>query len=141
MLALAALQAVGAPLHRNYVYAKLLRDGKAPTWADFARDLDLDRSGAEAALQKLAADHDVVLLPSTSGAASQSYILMSHPFSNLPTAHFAEHDRDAEVHLEQRPQPRAPLGARRLVRVEHDAGAWVRVDGCLGSTNQSGVRV
>ena len=40
-----------------------MRDGSAPTWADFARAFDLDRSGVEAALDKLAADHDVVLSP------------------------------------------------------------------------------
>ena len=95
MFALTMLEAFGAPLHRNYVYARFIRDGMAPTWADFTSDLDLNRGDAEAALRKLAADHDVVLLPSATGQASQNYILMAHPFSNLPTAHVAEHDRDA----------------------------------------------
>ena len=87
--------ASGAPLHRNYVYARILRDGSAPTWADFTRDLGLSRSETESALNKLAADHDVVLLPTATGGASRSYLLMAHPFSNLPTAHSATHDRDA----------------------------------------------
>ena len=83
-----------APLHRNYIYAHFLRDGSAPTWADLARTFGLDRAETDAALEQLAADHDVVLLPHASGVPSKNYILMSHPFSNLPTAHTASHDQD-----------------------------------------------
>lgn len=86
-----------ASVHRNYVYAHLLRDGSAPTWADLARDFGLDRRETEEALDQLAADHDVVLLPTATGAPSRSYILMAHPFSNLPTAHHADHDRDSVI--------------------------------------------
>ena len=96
LLCSAALLVTGAPLHRNYVYARFLRDGVAPSWVDFIQDgLTTYRAETEAALEQLAADHDVVLLPSATGASSKSYILMAHPFSNLPTAHVADHDRDA----------------------------------------------
>ena len=87
-------RASGAPLHRNFVYAHFLRDGSAPTWADFARAFGLDRAETDAALEQLASDHDVVLLPHATGAPSKNYILMSHPFSNLPTCHYASHDPD-----------------------------------------------
>ena len=95
MLLCSALVA-GAPLHRNYVYARFLRDSSAPSWADFIHDgLTSDRTETEAALGQLAKDHDVVLLPTATGDTSFSYILMAHPFSNLPTTHVADHDRDA----------------------------------------------
>ena len=90
-----AAWAAAAPSHRNYVYSHLLRDGTAPNWSDFARDFGLSRAGTDAALAQLAADHDVVLLPHVSGTPSRNYILMAHPFSNLPTCHTAAHDRDA----------------------------------------------
>ena len=83
---LSLIASYGAPLHRNYLYARILRDGSAPTWADVASDLGLSRPETEAALDKLAADHDAVLLPTATGSVSRSYILMAHPFSNLPTA-------------------------------------------------------
>ena len=86
---------MAAPLHRNYIYAHFLRDGRAPTWADFARDFGLDRAGTDAAFERLASDHDVVLLPHISGVSSKNYLLMAHPFSNLPTCHTADHDRSA----------------------------------------------
>lgn len=94
VLLLLAASAAAAPLHRNYVYSHFLRDGSAPTWADFARDFGMSRSETDAALEQLADDHDVVLLPHISGGSSRNYILMAHPFSNLPTCHTASHDRD-----------------------------------------------
>ena len=48
-------------------------------------------------LDQLADDHDVVLLPHANGERSTSYLLMAHPFSNLPTCHRASHDPDAVV--------------------------------------------
>lgn len=95
MSAAVLLLATGAPVYRNYVYAAIMRTGAAPTWADLSRDFMLDRGEVAAVLDGLAAAHDVVLLPGASGAASRSYILMAHPFSNLPTAHRAIHDRQA----------------------------------------------
>ena len=90
--------AAAAPLARNYVYAHFLRDGIAPTWADFYRDLELEsREETEAVLEKLADDHDIVLLPHTNGGRSTSYMLMAHPFSNLPTCHSASHESGAVV--------------------------------------------
>ena len=87
--------ASAAPLHRNYVYARFLRDGSAPTWADLARDFALSREETDAAFEQLAVDHDAVPLTSISGASSKNYLLMAHPFSNLPTCHSAYHDQDA----------------------------------------------
>jgi hypothetical protein len=82
-----------APPHRNYVYAKLLLHGAAPTWADFMRDFGLTKDEALHALETLAASHDVVGLTTQQGVAT--YILMAHPFSNLPTNHVATLDRSA----------------------------------------------
>ena len=82
-----------APAHRNYVYAKLLSTGAAPTWADFMNDLSLSREEATRALEALAAAHDVVLCPQQRGTGD--YILMAHPFSNLPTNHSAILERGA----------------------------------------------
>ena len=97
LVLLAALLTVvtAAPLHRNYVYAHFLRDGTGPNWADFTRELSMKRSDVEDALDALAKDHDIVLLPSVTGSPSRQYMLMCHPFSNLPTAHKANHDIDA----------------------------------------------
>ena len=76
-----------APPHRNFVYEGFLRDGRAPTWADFMRRFDLSREQAHAAMLRLAADHDVVLLRPD---GTSDLILMAHPFSNIATPHYAE---------------------------------------------------
>ena len=75
-----------APPHRNFVYEGFLRDGRAPTWAEFMRRFDLTRGEAHAAMLQLSADHDAVLLR-PQGASD--LILMSHPFSNIATPHEA----------------------------------------------------
>jgi len=84
----------GAPVHRNYVYAKLLADGNAPTWAELMSAFQLTRHEVGAALRKLDDDHDVVLLPQQLSRRSE-YILMCHPFSNLPTHHTVDLDLGA----------------------------------------------
>ena len=83
--------ASGAPQHRNFVYTKLLADGSAPTWAELMAEYRLTREEVSNALRKLDDDHDVVLLPQQLGKRSE-YILMCHPFSNLPTHHCADLD-------------------------------------------------
>jgi len=83
--------ALGAPPHRNYVYAKLLSDGVAPTWADFMAELGLTRDESREALSTMDNNHDIVLLPQQQHGRSE-YILMCHPFSNLPTHHVADLD-------------------------------------------------
>eukprot|EP01052_Picozoa_sp_SAG31_P013675 SAG31_NODE_828_length_11716_cov_4.405785_4_plen_205_part_00 len=80
---------------RNYVYAGLLRHGRAPAWNQIMRHFELDRCGVARLFGALEAAHDVVMLPNKIGGSSTSYILMSHPFSNIPTPHFAELDAHA----------------------------------------------
>jgi len=77
-----------APPGRNFVYAWLLKSGRAPHWAQFAKAFGLSKAETWAALRKLECDHDVVLSRSTSGLLTNQ-ILMSHPFSNLATPHYA----------------------------------------------------
>ena len=108
VIALLCARTLGAPPHRNYVYAKLLGEGVAPTWADFMGDLELTREEARDALHELDAAHDAVLLPQQLGRRSE-YILMCHPFSNLPTHHAADLDlnavKDALRALSGNPRP------------------------------------
>jgi hypothetical protein len=79
---------------RNYFFAGFLAEGRAPTWADMIRELRLDKDEALEAIDALSKDHDIVLLPNQQGGTS-SYVLMMHPFSNLPTNHVATLDRSA----------------------------------------------
>eukprot|EP01047_Picozoa_sp_COSAG01_P080303 COSAG01_NODE_15558_length_1323_cov_19.351307_1_plen_166_part_10 len=80
---------------RNFVYWSFLRCGRAPTWADLMRRFQIDRRTTASLLQALEQAHDVVLLPSQGATPSTSYILMSHPFSNIATPHEAVLDAGA----------------------------------------------
>lgn len=83
---------------RNFVYYDFLRRGHAPTWADFMAKFGLSRQETTELLSEMEDAHDVVLLPNQSGSRAANYILMSHPFSNITTPHYAYLDRQRVNH-------------------------------------------
>ena len=83
---------------RNFVYYDFLRRGRAPAWADFMVKFGLSRQETNELFSEMEDAHDVVLLPNQSGSRVTNYILMSHPFSNIVTPHYAYLDRQRVNH-------------------------------------------
>ena len=80
---------------RNLVVSSFLRRGVPPSWAELMREFGQSRAATTETLRALADAHDLVLLPNQQRTGNSDHILMSHPFSALPTAHFAELPRTA----------------------------------------------
>jgi hypothetical protein len=68
---------------RNHVYRRFVELGRAPTFAELARELGLAATDVAAAMRRLHEAHALVLEP------DESRVRMANPFSAIPTPHRA----------------------------------------------------
>lgn len=79
-----AAQQVTDSAVRTEIYRLFIEQGHAPVAAEIGAALGTPQAAVEAALQRLADDHLVVLAPGT------PYIWMANPFSALPTSYVVD---------------------------------------------------